>query len=345
MRSHLSANLWLLVITVLLCSVAYPLVLWGFGQTVFHDHAQGSIISKSGKPIGSRLIAQEFKGDQYFQPRPSAASYKADASGASNWGASNYLLRDRVARQLGPIVRYGKGTEKEGQLVGPDIEKWFQKQIGIVAKWAEAHSGLAEQWIKDADSAVKPQWKIGEKDSEPGQAFLQQLAKDDSIFAIDLTIRLLPTTSPSTAEVAKGFFALFPSSIPASGPLSRTTRRPTSNRARNSARAKESPDIQAVFFDMWRQEHPTVALEEVPADMVTASASGLDPDISLKNAQYQLKYRIADARANLIIAEQAKKVRKDFDTVDENGRKTAFTQGAALSKPRSANGWKPGYPK
>ena len=62
-----------------------------------------------GKVIGSRLIAQPFTGDEYFQPRPSAASYKGDASGASNWGANNYRLRDRVTRQLGPCRTHNRG--------------------------------------------------------------------------------------------------------------------------------------------------------------------------------------------------------------------------------------------
>ena len=133
MSSHLRANLWLLVLTVLLCSVLYPLVLLGIGQTVFHNKAQGSLLDAKGQPVtdekdavGSRLIAQPFTADEYFQPRPSAASYNAAASGPSNLAGNNYLLRDRVARQLGPIVKYASGSKK-GQPVAPDIESWFQK--------------------------------------------------------------------------------------------------------------------------------------------------------------------------------------------------------------------------
>jgi K+-transporting ATPase ATPase C chain len=57
--------------------------------------------------------------DEYFQPRPSAASYDASASASSTYAASNYLLRDRIARTLGPIVTYKDGP-KAGQSVGPD---------------------------------------------------------------------------------------------------------------------------------------------------------------------------------------------------------------------------------
>src|SRR5207245_6507537 len=127
------ANLWLLVLAVLLCSILYPLALLGIGQTFFHNQAHGSLIDKEGRlistsqeAIGSRLIAQPFTGDEYLQPRPSAASYDAAASGASNWAASNYQLRFRVAKALGPFVKYGGKSPKKGQLVGPDIEKWFQ---------------------------------------------------------------------------------------------------------------------------------------------------------------------------------------------------------------------------
>src|SRR5437016_7413884 len=147
MSKHLRANLLLLVASVLLCSVLYPGALLLIGQPLFHDKAEGSLIYRDGKLIGSRLIAQPFTGDQYFQPRPSAASYNAAASGASNWGANNYLLRDRVARQLGPIVKYRTGPRK-GEPAAPDIEPWFRKDqfqraSGIEAHWANARGRRA----------------------------------------------------------------------------------------------------------------------------------------------------------------------------------------------------------
>src|SRR5690348_9747933 len=104
--NHLRANLLLVGLTLLICCVVYPAALWGVGQIVFPISATGSLIDgPNGQPVGSRLIAQAFNGDEYFQPRPSAAGYNAAAAGASNWGASNPKLRFRVARQLGPIVK------------------------------------------------------------------------------------------------------------------------------------------------------------------------------------------------------------------------------------------------
>src|SRR4051794_41435917 len=126
MSSHFRAILWLLGLTVLLCSVLYPLALLGIGQTLFRDRAQGSLVTdEDGKVIGSRLLAQPFSADEYFWPRPSAASYNGAASGASNWGGSNYLLRDRVARTLGPLVKY-KSTPPNGKTVQEDVKDWFQ---------------------------------------------------------------------------------------------------------------------------------------------------------------------------------------------------------------------------
>jgi potassium-transporting ATPase KdpC subunit len=327
--THLRANLWLLVLTVLLCSVLYPLALWAIGQTIFPTQSQGSLIlDAANKPIGSQLIAQEFKGDEYFQPRPSAASYKAEASGASNWGANNYLLRDRVARQLGPIVRYGKAAEEDGkvpgELVGPDIERWFQTQPDIVETWASQHSGLAEAWVKDTDTALKPQWKIGEQDREPGQSFLQQLAVDKPKLQMDLAAKLKDPTSAGIAELAKEFFPIFSKRFPGQWLTLDDFETKDKEKRKKLVGVKESSEIQSVFFDVWRQQHPTVALEEVPADMVTASASGLDPHITLKNAQYQLKYRVAAAQAKKIILDQAKKQTKDYDSLDDAGRQAAL---------------------
>jgi K+-transporting ATPase ATPase C chain len=83
-----------LVLAVIVCGI-YPVVVWGLSQLIFHDKANGSLITdKDGKVIGSRLIGQNFSDAKYFHPRPSAAGsgYDATASGGSNFGPTNKKL-------------------------------------------------------------------------------------------------------------------------------------------------------------------------------------------------------------------------------------------------------------
>ena len=119
-----------------------------------------------GKPVGSLLIAQPFTKDEYFWPRPSAASYDGSASASSTLAASNYLLRDRVARMLGPIVKYASGPKK-GQLVAPDVEAWFQQDRyqgnpHLVAQWADNHNELAQTWVSADPIARSVHHRLGE---------------------------------------------------------------------------------------------------------------------------------------------------------------------------------------
>lgn len=101
MMKHLRTNLLLLGLTAVVCSVAYPLAVLAVGQGLFPTRASGDMVAgPDGKPVGSRLIAQEFKGDEWFHPRPSAVGYTANASGGSNWGANNPKLRERVEETL-----------------------------------------------------------------------------------------------------------------------------------------------------------------------------------------------------------------------------------------------------
>jgi K+-transporting ATPase ATPase C chain len=308
MLHQLRANLWLLFLTLLLCCVVYPLALWAVGHTAFRNKAQGSLVDKNGKPVmaaseavGSRLIAQPFTSDLYFQPRPSAASYNAAASGASNWGANNYLLRFRVARALGPIAKYGVKSTKNGQFVGPDIDKWFAAHRGKdgkgnVAQWAETWPNAALTWVKDdkANSAYVEEWQKG----HPHE--VAQWVKDNP-----------GTPQPKPEDLAVPFFVSYSAAHPGTFPSQVEHKLPDGKTKRVMEPVKEGSDIQSYFFDMWRQDNPDVDLEEVPADMVMASGSGLDPHITLKNALYQLD-RVAAKWAAETKRDQVA-VRKEID--------------------------------
>jgi len=83
MLSQLRPALMVLLLLTLVTGVAYPLLVTGIAQTVFPSEAQGSLIVKDGKVVGSRLIGQPFDDPKYFWSRPSATSPFADNAGSS----------------------------------------------------------------------------------------------------------------------------------------------------------------------------------------------------------------------------------------------------------------------
>ncbi len=89
------------LVTFFLCAIAYPTVVWGLAQLAFPHQAEGSLIyDRDRTVIGSELIAQPFASDRYFQPRPSAVDYKADAAGGSNLGTKNPDLQKKIAERV-----------------------------------------------------------------------------------------------------------------------------------------------------------------------------------------------------------------------------------------------------
>jgi K+-transporting ATPase ATPase C chain len=161
MSAHLRANLNLLLWTVGLYCVAYPIVLWGFGQTFFHERANGSLIfDGNGQAIGSRLIAQPFTRPEYFWPRPSAVAYDAGASGASNWSASNPKLRARVVQTLDHLKGFPSAPNQDvpadlvmtsGSGLDPHItlKNALYQLDRVAAAWAAQSGANAESVRKE----------------------------------------------------------------------------------------------------------------------------------------------------------------------------------------------------
>jgi len=104
----------LLVVLTLITGLAYPLAMTAIAGAIFPKQAQGSLIEKNGKVVGSALIGQEFKDDKYFHGRPSAATapdpadstktvpapYNAANSGGSNLGPTSKALNDRIKEDV-----------------------------------------------------------------------------------------------------------------------------------------------------------------------------------------------------------------------------------------------------
>jgi K+-transporting ATPase ATPase C chain len=98
MKKNLLIAVWFTLVTTVMFGLIYPLGVTGLAQVFFHDRANGQLIEKNGKLVGSRIVGQAFTGPGYFHSRPSAAGigYDPTASGGSYLGPTNKNLLERV---------------------------------------------------------------------------------------------------------------------------------------------------------------------------------------------------------------------------------------------------------
>ncbi|GGD03025.1 potassium-transporting ATPase subunit KdpC [Aureimonas glaciei] len=143
MLTQLRPALTLLVLLAALTGIAYPLGMTGVAGAIFPDQANGSLVLRDGKVVGSRLIGQAFTRPEYFKPRPSAAGtgYDASASSGTNLGPTSAKLAERLmtdadalraAGATGPIPADAITTSGSG--LDPDISPAYARaQVAGVA--------------------------------------------------------------------------------------------------------------------------------------------------------------------------------------------------------------------
>ena len=114
MAAQLRSALMVFFILTILTGVAYPLAVTAIAQLLFPHQANGSLISKDGKPIGSTLIGQPFDDPKYFWGRPSATApfpYNAAASSGSNLGPTNPALIETVKMRVAALKAADPGND------------------------------------------------------------------------------------------------------------------------------------------------------------------------------------------------------------------------------------------
>jgi potassium-transporting ATPase KdpC subunit len=166
-----------LVALTLITGLAYPLAITGIAQVVFPKQAQGSLIERNGKVVGSALIGQEFTSDKYFHGRPSAttapdpkdptktvpAPYNAANSGGSNLGPTSKALADRVKADVAKLKAENPSSPIPVDLVtasasglDPDISP--EAALFQVPRVAKARN-MSEDRVRDlVEQHVKGRW-------------------------------------------------------------------------------------------------------------------------------------------------------------------------------------------
>ena len=111
---------------MLICGLAYPILMTGISQTIFPEQANGRLVSVNGRNVGSALIGQNFTDPRFMKCRPSACnyntytqedkergSYAGVASGSQNLAATNPALAERVAKDLAAFLEANPDIKKE----------------------------------------------------------------------------------------------------------------------------------------------------------------------------------------------------------------------------------------
>jgi K+-transporting ATPase ATPase C chain len=156
-RTFLTA-VWFTLVTTVIFGLIYPLAVTGLSQLLFPRKANGQLIERNGKLVGSRMIGQIFRGPQYFHSRPSNAGtgYDPMSSGGSNLAPTNKALIQRVAGDVQTAQTDHPSTPvpidlvtQSGSGLDPDISPAAAEyQIARVAQSRQMSEKVVRDFVK-----------------------------------------------------------------------------------------------------------------------------------------------------------------------------------------------------
>ncbi len=184
------------LVLALFCCGIYPLAVTGIAKVAFADQANGSLlVAKNGTLIGSALLGQNFSGDSYFHPRPSAAGangYDAANSGGSNLGPTSQKLADQLKER---IAAYRTSNGLAATQPGP-ADAVTASASGLDPHISPANAALQTARVAKARglSPARLQQLIA---TNTEHAFLGILGEDGvNVLKLNLALDALTTTTP-----------------------------------------------------------------------------------------------------------------------------------------------------
>ncbi|ETX14405.1 ATPase [Roseivivax halodurans JCM 10272] len=163
MRAFIRPAVASLAVMILLTGIAYPFAITGIAQVAMPARANGSLIDREGRVIGSALIGQVFTAPGYFHPRPSAAGYDASAAGASNLGPTSAELLASIDDRAEAWRRETGRTEVPQDAVtasasglDPDISP--ENARAQLTRVAEARGAPRDEVLRILDAATTRPW-------------------------------------------------------------------------------------------------------------------------------------------------------------------------------------------
>lgn len=192
MRTLITAIMMTVALTVV-TGIIYPIAIWGVAQVLFPWQANGSLVVRDGRTVGSELIGQNFAGAKYFHPRPSAAGdkgYNASNSSGSNLGPTNRKLVAATSAALHKVLQENPGASAaqvpmdlvtaSGSGLDPEISPAAAElQVARVARARGLSAGAVRDIVRDS---TRP--RLAGIFGEPGVNVLEiNLTLDRAAFA------------------------------------------------------------------------------------------------------------------------------------------------------------------